>query len=89
MVGFVRDLALNDRGCFASLAMTEVAAVTARPKAAAVLELFLQIASPVCFVAMLLAMTKCFAMTGLFDMQATLFGSLIFPPPATSAEVLA
>ena len=62
MVGFVRDVALNDRGCFASLAMTEVAAVTARPKAAAVLELFLQIASPVCFVAMLLAMTiDCFA----------------------------
>ena len=58
MVGFVRDVALNDRGCFASLAMTEVAAVTARPKAAAVLELFLQIASPVCFVAMLLAMTE-------------------------------
>jgi hypothetical protein len=38
---------------------------------------------------MLLAMTKCFAMTGLFDMQATLFGSLIFPPPATGAEILA
>jgi hypothetical protein len=37
--------------------MTEVAAVTARPKAAAVLELFLQFASSVCFVAPLLAMT--------------------------------